>query len=119
MIAPDMNRPLPGPSLLVGLVEGVKIAAEETAHTVLGDFPDGDSRDSVLRAFRATGRAADLAAYAVRTEAGSAAPNWDNARDLWHVLLDLAGPFHDHPEIPEELRETLAEWEAAEGPGRD
>lgn len=92
------------------------VAAEDAAHRALKHFPDGDSgdsRDSVLRAFRAHGTAANLAAYAVRTEAGLASPDLDNARQLWHTLLNLAGPFHDHPEIPEELRETLAEWQAA------
>jgi len=110
-----MNPPLPGPSLLAALADAVEVAAEEAAHRALKHFPDGHGgdRDSVLRAFRAHGTAANLAAYALRTEAGSANPDWDNARDLWHTLLNLAGPFHDHPEIPEELRETLAEWEAA------
>ncbi|MBX9397864.1 hypothetical protein K4749_30820 [Streptomyces sp. TRM72054] len=118
MSAPVMSPPLPGPSLLAALASAVETAAEEAAHRVLGHVPDGDGRDSVLRAFRATGTAANLAAYAVRTEAGSGNPDWENARVLWHTLLNLAGPFHDHPEIPEELRETLAEWEAAEGPRR-
>jgi hypothetical protein len=114
-----MSPPLPGPSLLAALAAGVETAAEEAAHRVLGHFSDGgngDDRDLVLRAFRATGTAANLAAYAVRTEVGSGTYDWENVRDLWHTLLDIAEPFRDHPDIPEELRETLAEWE--DDPGR-
>jgi hypothetical protein len=116
-----MSPPLPDPSLLAALAAAVETAAEEAAHRVLGLLPDddsGDGRDLVLRAFRATGTAANLAAYAVRTEAGSGTPDWENVRELWHTLLNLAGPFHDHPDIPGELRETLARWEPAEGPRR-
>ncbi|MGC4956742.1 hypothetical protein ACLQ2P_26320 [Actinomadura citrea] len=77
--------------------------------------------ESVVRAFRATGTAAKLAAYAVTDEASSNRPNRDhseNLENLWHAFLDAAGPFHDHPDIPEEIRETLDEWEAAKDPGR-
>jgi len=48
----------------------------------------------------------------------SGIPDLENARELWHTLLNLAAPFHDHPDIPEELHEMLARWEAAGGPGR-
>jgi hypothetical protein len=85
---------------------------DEAAQDLLRHIPveqhDTPDANELLRIPRALGQVAEATADQLEDHLLADQVDESAVRLLWKILLDIARPFHDHPQLPTGVREALA-----------
>ncbi|MBV6700316.1 hypothetical protein KV557_24955 [Kitasatospora aureofaciens] len=113
--------PLPAISTVRALATFLPAHLEVAAQDLLQRIPaeQHGTPDAVelLRIPRTLGQVAEAAAHQLENDLLADQPDETAIRLLWKILLDTARPFHDHPQLPQGVREALRLLEEGDSRG--